>query len=207
MRKKKPGKGIIISVVTASVLLVIVVAVVGALLFTHSKNNPGASATATAIAQSTPATNGVTPLPTLPGGITPIIGNIGSVGQPVQAGANWMVTVTHTHETTSSLHPPDPGNTYLEISISLKNVSATPQPVSSVAQFTLLDKNGQIYDELKAVGDTNIHQSVDGYVAAGQTLNGQIAYQVPLPQHNFTLIFKYDFPDGGSSAVSWPLNV
>lgn len=115
-----------------------------------------------------------------------------------------MVTITHVATTTSSDFPPRAGDTYLEISISLKNVSAKIQPVSSMVQFTLNDASGQNHPE--SLTDSNVHQPADADVPAGKTLNAQIAYEVPASQHSFTLTFDYGLVDGSNASVSWQIN-
>lgn len=139
---------------------------------------------------------------------TPVVSTTGTLNQPLQAGENWVVTVTKVTTTTNSDFPPQTGYTYLEISLSLKNVSATPQMLASLLQFTFTDANGKKYNEAVAITkDTNIQQTPDGTLNSGQTLKAQLSYLVPQSQHTFTLSFVYDLIEGGSSAVTWQLNV
>lgn len=140
-----------------------------------------------------------------PGNTTPITGGPGTVGQPLQAGQNWVVTVTSVHTTTVSDYPPKAGHTYLECNLTLKNVSANKQFVSSLVEFTLADTTGAQY--IETVSDTNIRKAVDGTIGFGQTLTGQIAYDVPQSRHQFVLTFSYGLPDGSSEAVSWNLTI
>ncbi|HLI69960.1 MAG TPA: DUF4352 domain-containing protein [Ktedonobacteraceae bacterium] len=128
-----------------------------------------------------------------------------SYGQPTQAGLIWVVTITHVTTTTSSEFPPAANDTYLEISLTMKNVSATPQPVSSAIQFTLTGADGTKYSE--ALTDTNIRQTPDATVPAGQTLSAQLPYQVPKAKHTFTLTFAYGLINGSNASVSWQINV
>ena len=125
---KRPRKLNVVGLITAIVvLLVLIVGITSAWLFFHSKNSNSASATATALAQSTPATSGVTPVST----------PTSAAGTPVQAGQVWSATETGANENSSGAVLPS-GDTYLEISISLHNISNTSQTVSE-EQFTLLD--------------------------------------------------------------------
>lgn len=127
----------------------------------------------------------------------------GALGQPLQAGPNWLATVTNIHTTTISDFPPQPGHTYLEISLTLKNVSPNTQFVSSLLEFTLADSTGKQYTE--SVNDTYTHQAVDGHLTLNQTLTGQIVYEVPQAQHQFMLVFHYGLPDGSGATVSWQI--
>jgi flagellar basal body-associated protein FliL len=198
-RKSKKGLITIISIV---VVLVLILGGIGAAFALRSRGTTANAPTPTA--QNTPATNGVTPAATTPAAnTTPSTGTSGQLNQPIQAG-NWVVTVTHVTATTVSALPPKPGDAYLEITLTLKNTSATTQLVSSLLQFSLTDANGGKYDE--ALTDTNIHRTPDGNVNAGQTLNAQIAYEVPQTQHNFVLSFEYNLINGSNATVTWQLS-
>jgi len=199
---KKSNKGPIAIISIVVVLILILVGVLAA--FALSSRGTTAN-TPTPTAQNTPTTSGLTPAATQPPtGNTPSSGTAGSLNQPIQAG-NWVVIVTHVTATTSSALPPKAGNTYLEISLSLKNTSATTQLVSSLLQFSLIDASGGKYDE--ALTDTNIHQPPDGNVNAGQTLTAQLAYEVPQSQHSFVLSFNYGLIEGNNATVTWQLSI
>ena len=199
---KKSKKGLI-AIISIVVVLVLVLGGIGAAFALRSRGSTANSTTPTT--QNTPATNGVTPAATTPSAnnTTPSTGTSGQLNQPIQAG-NWVVTVTHVTATTASALPPKPGDAYLEITLTLKNTAATTQLVSSLLQFSLTDANGGKYDE--ALTDTNIHRTPDGNVNAGQTLNAQIAYEVPQTQHNFVLSFEYNLINGSNATVTWQLS-
>jgi flagellar basal body-associated protein FliL len=199
---KKSNKGLI-AIISIIVVVVLIIGGVGAALAMHSKSNTANTPSPTA----TTATNGVTPTvaATQPTSSTPSTGTTGTLNQPIQAGTDWVVTVTHVTATTNSDLPPKAGDTYLEITLSLKNISATQQLVSSLLQFSLVDSTGGKYEE--ALTDTNVTKTPDGNVDAGQTLNAQLAYEVPQTQHNFVLSFDYGLIDGSDSSVNWQLSV
>lgn len=196
-KKSKRGLTVLTSVI---VVLAVIIAGAGTLFALHLRST--AQTKTPPKAQVTPTPSGSTPIATLPGS-----GTTGSLNQPLQAGDNWVVTVTHVTTTTASDFPPPAGHTYLEITLTLKNASATPQIVASLLQFTLADANGGRYNEAAAITkDTNIHQTPDGTVKAGQTLSAQLSYMVPQSQHTFVLSFAYNLIDGGSSSVTWQLS-
>lgn len=189
-KKANKKSGVLVSIV---VILALLVASGGTLFALHlrstvqSKKTPTVQATASSTA-------------------TPVVSTTGTLNQPLQAGENWVVTVTKVTTTTNSDFPPQTGYTYLEISLSLKNVSATPQMLASLLQFTFTDASGKKYNEAAAITkDTNIQQTPDGTVNSGQTLKAQLSYLVPQAQHTFTLSFAYDLIEGGSSTVTWQL--
>jgi flagellar basal body-associated protein FliL len=191
-----------IAVISIVVVLVLILGGIGAAFALRSRGPVANSPTP--VTQNTPTTSGLTPAATQPSGSTPSSGTSGNLNQAVQAG-NWVVTITHVTATTASALPPKAGSTYLEITLTLKNASATTQLVSSLLQFTLVDTSGGKYDE--ALTDTNVHQPPDGNVNAGQTLNAQLAYEVPLTQHNFVLGFNYGLIEGNNATVTWQLAV
>lgn len=114
------------------------------------------------------------------------------------------MTVTSVHANVNSDYPPKKGDTYLEISLTLKNVSPNTQFVSSMIEFTLTDSSGGQYTE--SVNDTYTRQAVDGHLTMNQALNGQVAYEVPQTRHHFVLTFHYGLPDGSSDAASWNIS-
>lgn len=129
--------------------------------------------------------------------------NTGVPGQPLQAGENWAVTVAGLRTTARGTYPPKTGETYLAISLTLKNVSTRAQFVASTLEFTLMDTGDGQYNE--AVTDASTGQAVDGHVAPGQILSGQLTYEVPQTQHHFILTFHYGLASNSSASVSWPL--
>jgi hypothetical protein len=183
-------------VISLIILLLLVGGGAGVFMALHpgktSPTKPVTHTTVTATATNTPQ---------------PSNGTTGAVGQPLQAGLNWVVTVAQVRTITTSDYPPKAGYTYLEVSLMLKNTSANTQFVSSLVEFTLNDANGGQYTE--SVKDTNISKAVDGHVVLGQTLTGQIAYEVPLSQHDFVLVFHYGYGliEGNSDLVSWNLKI
>lgn len=178
------------AIVSLLVLLLLVGSGVGA-FFAFQQSHPHTPkpiVRATATATPQPSTN-----------------SVGTFGQPLQAGPNWVATITKVQASTTSDYPPKAGQTYLEISITLKNVSPNTQFVSSMLEFTLADKSGKQYTE--SVNDTYTRQAVDGHLTIGQALTGQVAYEVPKAQHQFVLIFHYGLPDGSDAAVSWNISI
>jgi flagellar basal body-associated protein FliL len=200
---KKSRKGLIAII---SIVLVLLIAIGGATAYLTLFHKNAAQATATPTVQSSnPGSTGIIPtLPAnatipVPGGAVP--GGVHTVGQPVQAGSNWLVTITHTDTTSTSALPPKAGDTYVEISMTLKNVSATSQVISSLLQFSLTGTNAAKYTE--SITDTNIHQTPDGTIKARTTLNAAIAFEVPQSAHAFILTFNYGLIQGNPALVNW----
>ena len=197
---KKTGRTLMIAVL---ILALLIAGSTTGFLVLHLRGN-NASTTPTTIT-GTITTTGTTTAKTATPAPTPTTATTANgVGTPVQAGPNWLVTVTGVKTTTSSLIAPNAGNTYLEISLSLKNVSTQAQTLVGIIQFTLADASGHVYSETAT--DTNVHQLPYGKVNGGQTFNAQIAYEVPETQHTFKLSFAYGLSSGNSASVSWNLS-
>lgn len=123
------------------------------------------------------------------------------VGDQVNVGNTYTVTVNSVKANTTADIPPQAGNEYLIVDVTLKNTSSQEQDLSSLLQFTLKDSTGQKYDESLTAGTT----SPDGKVAAGDVVRGQIAYEVPTSVHDFTLAFEADITSSGQTI--WDLHV
>ncbi len=122
------------------------------------------------------------------------------IGYAVDA-SPWTVLVNSATETQQGDFPPSTGETYLIVSIELTNDSSTVQHTSSLLQWSLYGSNNVSYDE--AIG---AHvQTPDGAVAAGATIKGQIAYEVPLDLHTFTLSFEPVV--NGGNLIMWDIMV
>lgn len=123
-------------------------------------------------------------------------------GDQVKVGDTYVVTVNAVKTSQGDAFiQPKSDNTYLIMDVSLKNVSSQEQHVSSLLMFTLKDATGQKYTETFVSGAT----PPDGKLAAGDTLRGQLAYEVPQKQHNFTLAFEADILSSGQTI--WDLSV
>lgn len=178
-------------------LLVLALLVIGGGTFelvAHKNNTP----TGTPITHSTSTPGKITPTTRPTASRT-----FNSVGAPVQAGNDWLVTITSARTTSASLIAPNAGNTYLEMHLTLKNVSARAIPLASLLEFSLTDASGHRYNE--TVTDTNLRRTPDGNVNAHQTLDAQIAYEVPKNQHTFIFTFAYGLSSGNGATVSWKL--
>lgn len=112
------------------------------------------------------------------------------VGDVVTVGTDWQVTVNSVKTSTGGdFDQPKTGDTFLEISVTMKNISAQEQDASSLIFWSLKDSTGQQYDEAVV---TDAPSTPDGKVAAGDKLTGTLSYQVPLTQKQFELSFAPD---------------
>ncbi len=118
------------------------------------------------------------------------------VGQQVKVGDTWLITVNSAKTNKGTdFDQPKQGSIYLVIDVSMKNLSSKEEDVSSLAQFSLKDATGQQYTE----AITSFGHSLDGKVEAGGLLRGQLIYEVPTSQHQFTLAFESDLLSSGQT--------
>lgn len=124
------------------------------------------------------------------------------VGEQVSVASTYLVTVNSV--TTSSgdqFLPPKAGDTFLIVDVTFKNISNQEQFVSSLTQFSLKDTTGQQYLPSFTGGGV----PPDGKLEPGDLLRGQLSYEVPLSQNDFTLSF--DATQFGSGLTIWDLSI
>lgn len=95
---------------------------------------------------------------------------------------------------------PDEGNKFLLIDISIKNIGSKFEGVSSLMMFKLVDEEGLSYDI--ALADTK--GQVDGSIAPGRKLRGELAFEVPGDIENFELEINPDLLNNGLIIVNIP---
>ncbi len=193
--------------IIAGIVLVILVVGGGAYALGHQGGTNATSTPTPSANSNTPATGGNTPTagntPTS-SGVTPTTqtttGN-GKVGQAVQAGPNYSVTVNSVKTSTGdSVFSPKAGNTYIVIDVTVKNTSSSPQDVSSLINFELQDSTGQKYQE--AFTDIGTPPDQTGLTPGG-LIRGQLVYEVPASMHQFTLSYVDILGDG--TLATWNL--
>ena len=96
---------------------------------------------------------------------------------------------------------PKSGNTFLVVDVTIKNASKAEQNVSSLLSFEMKDGTGQKYTET-ILSDLT---PPDGKIEAGGLLKGQMPYEVPSSQHDFTFSFQADITSSGQTI--WDLRV
>jgi flagellar basal body-associated protein FliL len=191
VKKSKTWLWIVLGVVAVVVLGCIGVS---ALAFYAAKNavNSNVSTIDTAVATTA---SGNTPAPS---------SQHFAVGQVVKVDDTWNVTVNSVKTSQGDqISVPKSGNTYIIIDLSMKNISAQEQDVSSLISFNLLDSTGQKYTE--AITTMSDIHPPDGKVEAGAPLRGQLVYEVPLSMKNYTLSFQADITSSGQTI--WDIHV
>ena len=163
-RPKPRRRGCLISAIVAIVVVIVIVVVVTTA--NGKTNNTGTSSKTTNSGQTF------------------------KVGDVVTVGTDWQVTVNSVKTSAGGdFDQLKTGDTFLEISVTMKNISSQEQDASSLIFWSLKDSTGQQYDEAVV---TDAPSTPDGKVAAGDKLTGTLSYQVPLTQKQFELSFAPD---------------
>lgn len=157
--------------------------------------HPSTSATTAA---STPTTTAIVSTPDPPITPTPPATAMHyKVGQTLQINGTWQITIVSVRTSQGDQHTkPKPGNSFLLINVTMKNISSQPSTISSLKQYTLHDTTGQTYTQTLLNGTA----SPDGTLPAGGALQGMLTYEVPATIHTYILGF---IPAENSQQVIW----
>lgn len=118
---------------------------------------------------------------------------------PVSVADTWQVTLGNiTTSDGDAISQPDPGDVYLQIDVTMKNISDQTQIASSVLMWNLADTSGKQYDPVLLTSAN----SPDGDVGTGNSLQGTLVYEVPQSTTSFTLSFT---SDPNSDPVQWDI--
>ncbi|MEZ5213102.1 DUF4352 domain-containing protein [Gordonia sp. (in: high G+C Gram-positive bacteria)] len=127
-------------------------------------------------------------------------GDTFKVGDTVKLG-DWKVKVnkvTDPYVPSNEFVTPSPGNRYVLVDTEVTNDSKKSQTVSSMMCFDLRDDSNRKHD-ITITGDET--SSLDGEVAPGGTLRGDLAFEVPDSAKNLQLQFKCDLFGSGSAVI------
>jgi hypothetical protein len=126
------------------------------------------------------------------------------VGETVKVGNLWEVVVNSVKTSKGDDYTkPDAGRVFLVITVSLKNISATEQNVSSLLSFKLRDSTGT--EGKTSFLTSGVDPAPNGKVAAGSPVKGDLVYEVADSQKQFTLAFEADLTSGGQTI--WDLSI
>lgn len=162
----------------------------------------GNANTGTVVAGSTPvatsATTSNTPVPTVapPKHFT--------VGQTIKVGDTWQISVLSVKTSTGSAYnkPLHPGNVFLIITVSMKNLSDQEQIVSSLGMFNVADQEGQKY---QTGFDVDAGTVLDGKVEAGSPIKGVLVYEIPKTLHQIQFAFAPNMLESGQTI--WDIHI
>lgn len=126
------------------------------------------------------------------------------IGQVVKVGDTWAVTVNSIKKSQGDeFSKPGNGNMFLVVNVTVHNISAKEQDISSVVNFKLKDSEGT--EAQIGILTTGTSPAPDGKVAAGDKDKGDLVYEVSASQKSFTLAFESDILSSGQTI--WDLSV
>jgi hypothetical protein len=125
------------------------------------------------------------------------------VGQVVKVGNKWELTVNGVKLSKGdALSKPEAGNTYVVTNVTVKNIGNREESLSSIAQFKIKAKDGT--QGRLALLTSGVTPPPDGKLAAGDVVKGDLVYELPASQKNFTLSFQSDLISSGQTI--WDLD-
>lgn len=125
------------------------------------------------------------------------------IGQTVKVGTTWQIIVHGAKASPGGQFDSlKAGDAYLEIDVSLKNITAKEQNTSSLIDWNIQDSTGQKYSSSFA---SDAPSGPDGKVEAGSTLRGTLVYEVPKAEKHYTLSFAPDLLSSGQTI--WDITV
>jgi hypothetical protein len=126
------------------------------------------------------------------------------VGEAVTYNGHWQITISNVTTTNGDQRwdnpTPRPGETYLVIEGTFRNLQDHSDVLSTLAECDVRDSQGNTYIEAVLFSVT----PPDGNIAAGDSVQGTWAYQVPITIKRFMLTFSEDF---GQTFVAWSITV
>lgn len=125
------------------------------------------------------------------------------VGDEIEIGDLGLVIHEVTFPIGDEFNRPNEGQKFVSIDLSVTNNSATSQSISSMLQMQMKDKTGQIYG-FDLMASVAAGTSPDGELAPGETLRGQVGFQIPIDAEGLLFVFDADFLGGGKVFINIP---
>jgi hypothetical protein len=149
---------------------------------------PTAAEAVTPSGQSTPGTQATT-------GTSGQVVN-GKIGDTLTLG-NDTLTVNSVRRSTGGGLPPDAGNEYVILNVTVANKGTEDLPVAGLTSFALTDRAGASHDLSLTADYTNATSEFDlvanSSVKAGSNATGELGFEVKQGDKNLTLKFTPDF--------------
>ncbi len=130
----------------------------------------------------------------------PVAAKTFKVGDKVKLGDYVFVVhkLTDPVKPTNEFLKPPAGKRWISVDAEVTNNAKTPQSVSSIICFDLRDSQKKKYS-ITVTGEST--SSLDGEVAAGDSLRGDLEFEVPKAAKGLILNFKCDFLSTGTASV------
>lgn len=127
-----------------------------------------------------------------------------AVGDVIEIGDLRLTVNEVTFPTGDDFSQPTEGNRFVVVDVSVENHSDTAETISSMLQMQLKDATGQSYDVNITAQMASGGTSPEGELAPGETLRGQVGFQVPTDATDLLFVFDGDFFGAGKVFVALP---
>jgi hypothetical protein len=127
-----------------------------------------------------------------------------AVGDVIEIGQMALTVNEVTYPAGDDFNQPDEGKKFVVVDVTFENKASEAKTLSTIMQMTLKDTTGQGYDVdlmATAVADGS---SPDGEIAPGETIRGQVGYQVPEDAEDLMFVFDADVFGHGKVFVELP---
>lgn len=126
------------------------------------------------------------------------------IGESIDAGAVTLTVNGVTSPPGDEFTKPDAGNKFLLVDLSFTNKSQQSAHISSILQMSLKDGTGQAYkSDLKAM-TMSPGASPEGELAPGETIRGQLGFQVPANATGMQFVYDASLFGSGKVFVELP---
>jgi hypothetical protein len=177
----KKSNTTLIAIISAVVAIAIIAAGIGIVLANHG---PAAGKGGTSTGSVAPGDHGV--------------------GEVVMVDGTWAITVTGATTTLGDQFDQQQlkaGDTYLDVSLTVKNITSTTQDFTGLIDFSVRTPTSTIVQE----GFLTTATTPDGTFQSGDQIAGQVPFEVSASDHHFQMIFDYQQVYG--APVTWDLTV
>lgn len=127
-----------------------------------------------------------------------------AIGDIIEIG-NLTLTVNEvTNPPGDSFNRPNEGHKFVVVDVTIQNQGSEAVSVSSMLQMSLKDDTGQGYDLDLTASIASGGTTPDGEIAPGETIRGQVGFQVPEDATGLVFVFDADVWGFGKVFVALP---
>lgn len=127
-----------------------------------------------------------------------------AIGDVIEIGDLTLTINEVTYPPGDSFNRPDEGNKFVVVDITIKNQGSAATSVSSMLQMSLKDDTGQKYGLDLMASTASGGTTPDGEIAPGETIRGQVGFQVPEDATGLVFVFDGDVWGFGKVFVALP---
>jgi len=127
-----------------------------------------------------------------------------AIGDIVEIGSIALTVNEVTHPAGDSYNKPNEGNVFTVVDVTIKNQGSEAVSVSSMLQMSLKDGTGQGYDPDFMASTASGGTAPEGEIAPGETVRGQVGFQVPEDAAGMVFVFDSDVWGFGKVFVALP---